>query len=187
MSQPEIRWQVTITYLSVRFVCGWVEFSGRRVVLLKRQVLDQCNAVDVIEDSHQQLKENIFIHFSVHDFVEFSLTNWMIPQTEMIKPHSESFGPQIGIFLALLVHVKLLKFGDFQNFPLLRTEEKLSHDQPVVAAQSRRRQSKRQKQTNSELERVKASVVGILSVVVTQSKHSPHCDASTCLGRQQLS
>jgi hypothetical protein len=45
-----------IIYLTVRSVSGGIELFGRVVMLLEWQVLHQCNAVDVVEDSHEQLK-----------------------------------------------------------------------------------------------------------------------------------
>jgi hypothetical protein len=40
----------------------------------------------------------------------------MIPQTEIIKPHKESFGPQIGILLSRQLASQLVEFGVFNNF-----------------------------------------------------------------------
>ena len=44
----------------------------------------------------------------------------MIPQTEMIKPQSESFGPQILMILNQLLHRKPFKFRDLLFFSQLK-------------------------------------------------------------------
>lgn len=44
-----------------------------------------------------------------------ALTNWMIPHTDRMRPHSDNFGPQICILFSLLLVGSRLQIGNSQN------------------------------------------------------------------------
>lgn len=104
------------------------------VMFFKWQIFYQCNTVDVVEDSHQQLKIRIVIAIFPKIFKHkkfftmekvFLFTNWMIPQMEMINPQRESFGPQILIFLFLHNHNKLENEEILKEFLSLQKSKKI--------------------------------------------------------------
>lgn len=71
-------------------------------MLFKWQVFNKGNAVDVIEESHEQLKK-IFKEDN-EKFIKITnkLTSWIIPHIETINPQRDNFGPQNLIFSAAL-------------------------------------------------------------------------------------
>lgn len=70
-------------------------------MLFEWQVFNKGYTVDVIEESHEQLKKSSEDKKNSQK-ITLKLTSWIIPHIETINPQRDNFGPQNLIFSAAL-------------------------------------------------------------------------------------